>query len=43
MTSQLHGVCDRKGGPLRLHLREGQRSDFTGADGVHKNCRLQQR
>ncbi len=23
MTSKLHGVCDSKGGPLRLHLREG--------------------
>ena len=31
MTSKLHGVCDSKGGPLRLHLREGQCSDFTGA------------
>ena len=34
MTSKLHGVCDSKGGPLRLHLREGQCSDFTGADVV---------
>ena len=34
MTSKLHGVCHSKGGPLRLHLREGQRSDFTGADVV---------
>ena len=23
MTSKLHVVCDSKGGPLRLHLREG--------------------
>ena len=37
MTSKLHGVCHSKGGPLRLHLREGQCSDFTGADGVRKN------
>ena len=37
MTSQLHGVCDSKGGRLRLHLREGQCSDFTGADGVRKD------
>ncbi len=36
MTSKLHGVCHSKGGPLRLHLREGQCSDFTGADGVLK-------
>ncbi len=28
MTSKLHGVCDSKGG----RLREGQCSDFTGAD-----------
>ncbi len=34
MTSKLHGVYDSKGGPLRLHLREGQCSDFTGADVV---------
>ncbi len=32
MTSKLHGVCDIKGGPLQLHLREGQCSDFTAAD-----------
>ncbi len=37
MTSKLHGVCDSKGGPLRLHLREGQCSDFTGADVVRKD------
>ena len=37
MTSKLHGVCHRKGRPLRLDLREGQCSDFTGADGVHKD------
>ena len=37
MTSNLHGVCHSKGGPLRLHLREGQCSDFTGADGVLKD------
>ena len=37
MTSKLHGVCHGKGGPLRLHLREGQCSDFTGADGVRKD------
>ncbi len=36
MTSKLHGVCDSKGGPLRLHLREGQCSDFTGADVLRK-------
>ena len=32
MTSKLH-----KGGPLRLHLCEGQCSDSTGADGVCKD------
>ncbi len=40
MSSKLHGICHSKGGPLRLHLPEGQRSDFTGADGVLKDCRL---
>ncbi len=37
MTSKLHGVCDSKGGRLRLHLREGQCSDFTGADVLLKD------
>ncbi len=37
MTSKLHVVCHS---PLRLHLSEGQCSDFTGADGVLKICRL---
>ena len=37
MTSKLHGVCGSKGGPLRLHLREGQCSDFTGADVLLKD------
>ena len=37
MTSKLHGVCDSKGGPLRLHLREGQCTDFTGADVLLKD------
>ncbi len=37
MTSKLHGVCDSKGGRLRLHLREGQCSNFTGADVVRKD------
>ena len=37
MTNKLHGVCHSKGGPLRLRLREGQCSDFTGADGVCKD------
>ena len=43
MTSKLHGVCHSKGGRLRLHLSEGQCSDFTGADVVLKDCRLRQR
>ena len=33
MTSKLHGVCDSKGG----RLREGQCSDFTGADVLLKD------
>ena len=37
MTSKLHGVCHSKGGRLRLHLSEGQCSDFTGADVVLKD------
>ena len=37
MTSKLHVIHDSKGGRLRLHLSEGQCSDFTGADGVHKD------
>ncbi len=37
MSSTLHGVCHSKGGPLRLHLREGQCSDFTGADVLRKD------
>ena len=37
MTSKLHGVCDSKDRPLRLHLSEGQCSDFTGADVVLKD------
>ena len=36
MTSKLHGACS-KGGPLRLHLSEGQCSEFTGADVVLKD------
>ncbi len=37
MTSKLHVVCDSKGGPLRLHLSEGQCSDFSGADVLRKD------
>ncbi len=37
MTSRLHGVCHSKGGSLRFHLREGQCSDFTGADVLRKD------
>ncbi len=37
MTSKLHGICHSKGCHLRLHLSEGQCSDFTGADGVLKD------
>ncbi len=31
------GSGDSKGGRLRLHLSEGQCSDFTGADVVRKD------
>ena len=37
MTSKLHVICDSKGGPLRLHLSEGQCSDLTGADVLRKD------
>ena len=37
MGSKLHGVYHSKGGPLRLHLNEGQCSDFTGADVLRKD------
>ena len=37
MTSRLHGVWASKGRPWRLHLGEGQCSDFPGADGVLKD------
>ncbi len=37
MTSKLHGICDSKGGPLRLHRSEGQGSDFTDADVLRKH------
>ena len=40
MTSKLHGFCHSKGGPLRLHLRKGQCSDFTGADVLRKDLPL---
>ena len=32
LTSKLHVVCDGKGRPVRLHLSEGQCSDYNGAD-----------
>ncbi|MYF36508.1 MAG: transposase [Synechococcus sp. SB0678_bin_12] len=32
MTSKLHVVCNTQGRPVRLHLSQGQCSDFTGAD-----------
>jgi transposase len=31
MNSKLHAVGDALGRPIRLHLTEGQRSDFKGA------------
>lgn len=32
MNTKLHAVGDSLGRPVRLHLTEGQRSDFKGAD-----------
>ena len=32
LTSKLHVVYDKQGRPVRLHLSQGQCSDFTGAD-----------
>lgn len=32
MNTKLHALCDNLGRPVRLHLTEGQRSDFKGAD-----------
>jgi transposase len=32
MNTKLHAVGDALGRPVRLHLTEGQRSDFKGAD-----------
>ena len=40
MIRKLHRVCHNKGRPLHLDLREGQWSDFTGADGVLKDLPL---
>jgi len=32
LNTKLHALCDNLGRPVRLHLTEGQRSDFKGAD-----------
>ena len=32
LNTKLHALCDTLGRPVRLHLTEGQRSDFKGAD-----------
>ena len=37
MTGKLHGVWASKGRPRRLHLREGQWSDFPDAKGMLKD------
>ena len=41
MNTKLHALCDNLGRPVRLHLTEGQRSDFKGAElyAVEKNVR----
>lgn len=31
LNTKLHALCDNHGRPVRLHLTEGQRSDFKGA------------
>jgi transposase len=31
LNTKLHALCDNSGRPVRLHLTEGQRSDFKGA------------
>lgn len=37
MNTKLHTLCDKQGRPVRLHLTEGQRSDFKGANVLLKN------
>ena len=32
LNTKLHALCDNLGRPVRLHLTEGQRSDFKVAD-----------
>ncbi len=43
MTSKLHGVCDSKGGPLRLHLRRGNPVTSPVLMGCSMTCRLRPR
>jgi transposase len=37
MNTKLHTLCDKQGRPIRLHITEGQRSDFEGADVLLKD------
>lgn len=37
LNTKLHALCDNTGRPVRLHLNEGQRSDFKGADVLLKD------
>lgn len=37
MNTKLHTLCDKQGRPIRLHITEGQRSDFKGADVLLKD------
>lgn len=37
LNTKLHALCDNLGRPIRLHLTEGQRSDFKGADVLLKD------
>ncbi len=40
MTSKLYGVCDSKGGPLRLHLQRGNAVTSLVLMGCSMTCRL---
>jgi IS5 family transposase len=37
MNTKLHTLCNKHGRPIRLHITEGQRSDFKGADVLLKD------
>jgi hypothetical protein len=37
MNTKLHTLCDKQGRPIRLHITEGQRSNYKGADVLPKD------